>query len=36
MIYWGMSKLLRAPRQRFHKYSEVFVEKQLEQMIAEN
>jgi hypothetical protein len=36
MIYWGLSKLLRSPRQKFHRYSEVFIEKSIDKMLSEN
>lgn len=36
MIYWGLSQTLRQPRQQFHKYAEVFMEKQIDRMLSEN
>ena len=36
MIYWSLAQVLRNPRQQFHKYSELFVSKHLDKMIAEN
>ena len=30
MIYWGLSKIMQNPRQKFHKQSEIFLEKAIE------
>lgn len=35
MIYWGLSKMLHSPRQKFHKQSEILLQKSVEQMLAD-
>lgn len=36
MIYWGLSKTRYHQRTQFHKLAELFIEKQIDRMLANN
>jgi len=36
MMYWGLGKIAQQPRQKFHKYTEVFIEKSIDQMMSQS
>lgn len=36
MMYWGLGKIAQQPRQKFHKYTEAFIDKSIDQMMSQS